>query len=85
MRDEKEIETEIRDVEETLARNELGIERLDGEAREFMKRYASAANGLHEARSHKGFLEQRLSALVLEKSTRKKMLDMANKSPKAEA
>jgi hypothetical protein len=85
MRDEKEIETEIRDVEETLARNELVIERLDGEAREYMKKYSSAANGLHEARSHKGFLEQRLSALVLEKSTRKKMLDMANKSPKAEA
>ena len=85
MRDEKEIETDIREVEETLARNELVIERLDGEAREFMKRYSSAANGLHEARTHKGFLEQRLSTLVLEKSMRKKALDMAQKTTKAEA
>jgi hypothetical protein len=85
MRDEKEIEQDIRDLEEAIARSELVIERLDGEAREHMRRYTSAANGMHEARTHKHHMEQRLSALLLEKSVQKKALDLARKTQKAQA
>jgi hypothetical protein len=85
MRDEKDIDKDIRDVESEIVHYEVLIERTEREARDHMKRYSLAAGNVNDARTKKAHLEQVLAGLVKERAMRRKTLEFAQKTPKAYA